>query len=36
MFEWISHNKEWLFSGIGVAFLTAIIGIAKSKSGFKL
>ena len=36
MFEWISHNKEWLFSGIGGAFLTAIIGIAKSKSGFKL
>lgn len=36
MVEWISDNKDWIFSGIGVAFLTAIAGIAKSKAGFKL
>ncbi|MBM7835700.1 hypothetical protein [Clostridium sardiniense] len=25
--KWIIENKEWLFSGIGVTILVAIIGI---------
>jgi len=27
MFEWIIHNKEWLFSGIGIAFLSVVFKI---------
>lgn len=26
MLAWLSRNKEWVFSGIGVAVLTAFIG----------
>jgi hypothetical protein len=26
MIEWITDNKEWLFSGIGVALLSALVG----------
>lgn len=36
MIEWISNNKDWIFSGIGVVFLTTIVGIAKRKANFKL
>lgn len=27
--EWIINNKEWIFSGIGIFFITIIIGIIK-------
>lgn len=27
MMEWISTNKEWVFSGIGVLVITWIVGI---------
>jgi len=36
MLELLNENKEWIFSGIGIAILSAIFGIAKHKSGFKL
>lgn len=29
MLEWLSSNKEWVFSGIGVLAITAIGGILK-------
>lgn len=25
--EWLYQNKEWLFSGIGLAVLSAIVGL---------
>ena len=33
MLEWIIENKEWVFSGIGVAALSVIIGWLHSKQG---
>jgi hypothetical protein len=33
MLEWIMKNKEWVFSGIGVAALSVIIGWLRSKRG---
>lgn len=30
MIEWISNNKEWFFSGLGVFMLTILVGIIKS------
>lgn len=31
--EWIINNKEWIFSGIGVTFISLIIGLLwKNKS----
>lgn len=29
--DWISDNKEWLFSGTGVAVLTAAVGVWQAK-----
>lgn len=31
MWDWIVQNKEWVFSGFGVAIITAIIGIIIGK-----
>lgn len=36
MVNWIAENKDWLFSGLGVAVLTIIFETAKRKAGFKL
>ncbi len=33
MLDWLMKNKEWVFSGIGVAVLTAIVGWIWSKKG---
>jgi hypothetical protein len=33
MFRWIAHNKEWLFSGAGVAFFIAVWGLLKAGYG---
>ena len=33
--EWIMNNKEWIFSGVGVVFISFVIGLLfknKSKS----
>jgi len=30
--EWIMENKEWLFSGVGVAFFVALIRGVKNQS----
>lgn len=27
MLEWISSNTEWIFSGVGVAIITAVAGL---------
>lgn len=36
MFDWIMENKEWLFSGVGVAVPLAIIGwLCSKRSGRK-
>lgn len=34
--QWLSDNREWVFSGIGATVIAAIFGIIKSKTGFKL
>ncbi|WP_422448086.1 hypothetical protein [Thermoanaerobacterium sp. DL9XJH110] len=31
MWNWLIANKEWIFSGIGVAVLTVIFSLFKSK-----
>jgi hypothetical protein len=33
MFEWILKNKEWIFSGIGVAALLAVSSWVRSAPG---
>src|SRR6266851_3224705 len=33
MLDWLKQNKEWVFSGVGVAVLAAIFGLIKSRSG---
>ncbi len=30
MFNWLLNNKEWMFSGIGVASITALVWIARA------
>ncbi len=35
MVEWIIDNKDWVFSGIGVAFLTFLFEREKNKAGYK-
>lgn len=30
MIEWISNNKEWFLSGVGVFLLTIVSGIVKN------
>ena len=30
MLEWISNNKEWFLSGVGVFLLTIVSGIVKN------
>ena len=29
--DWILNNKEWIFSGIGVAVIVAIVGLVFGK-----
>ena len=29
MLRWIADNKEWLFSGVGVAVIVAVVGLLK-------
>ncbi len=36
MINWMIENKEWLFSGIGVTILAAIMTKAKKKTEFEL
>ena len=33
--DWIIRNKEWVFSGIGVAILTLIIGFLFKKESVR-
>jgi hypothetical protein len=33
MLDWLKQNKEWVFSGVGVAVLAAIFGLIKSRNG---
>ncbi|MCP4108234.1 MAG: hypothetical protein GY749_22265 [Desulfobacteraceae bacterium] len=33
--DWITKNKEWVFSGIGATVIGAIIGFMKMRSGRK-
>ena len=33
MLDWVWRNKEWVFSGIGVAVVLGIIGWIRGKSG---
>lgn len=28
--EWIINNKEWVFSGVGVAAISIIVGVLRS------
>lgn len=35
MIEWLSENKEWLFSGIAIAIPLALIGWFISSKGSK-
>lgn len=32
MIEWILNNKEWVFSGVGVAILVALLTLLKRKN----
>jgi len=34
--EWIMNNKEWIFSGIGVAIISLIIGLFLKKKSTKM
>lgn len=31
--DWLSENREWVFSGIGITVLTSVMAIAKSILG---
>ena len=31
MIEWIMSNKEWIFSGLGIAVISALFAIIKTK-----
>lgn len=31
MVEWIISNKEWIFSGLGIAIISAFFAILKTK-----
>lgn len=33
MVEWIICNKEWIFSGLGIAIISAFFAILKTKNG---
>ncbi|MFR3345781.1 MAG: hypothetical protein ACLTS1_09220 [Coprococcus sp.] len=32
MVEWIISNKEWIFSGLGIAIISAFFAILKTKT----
>ena len=32
MVEWIICNKEWIFSGLGIAIISAFFAILKTKN----
>ncbi len=37
--EWLKANKEWVFSGVGIAIISAILGIIfrkRSKNGINI
>ncbi len=37
LFHWIMDNIEWIFSGVGVAVIFALIGVLfKNKNGKKI
>ena len=31
MIEWLMSNKEWIFSGLGIAVISALFAIIKTK-----
>jgi len=31
MREWITNNKEWVFSGVGVAVLAGVFGLFRNR-----
>ena len=35
MVEWIISNKEWIFSGLGIAIISAFFAILKTKTKTK-
>lgn len=36
MVEWIICNKEWIFSGLGIAIISAFFAILKTKKILKV
>ncbi|MCK5762911.1 MAG: hypothetical protein KAH05_02210 [Clostridiales bacterium] len=32
MIEWILNNKEWVFSGVGVAIVVTLLAVLKRKN----